>query len=238
MNKNLFLTYWSSPDVVRNKEVLDTININIKSGLFTNIHIFTEEDSKQDLKFNEINVKVIVGSRKTYQDIFNYSNELYSSNNNINILANSDIEFDSSINLTENMSKEDFLALTRHNRVTNDLEYSFLTEYSDSQDVWIWRGHNSLLECNFYLGVPGCDNKIAFHVFTQGYHIRNPSKSIKIYHNHLTESRPGSSKSLNMRVERPYVYLKPTFWGEKYEALAEVQHTKNEHRRIKEGEIN
>lgn len=227
MNKNLLLTYWSSPDIARNKEVLDTISKNIELNVFNTITIFTEINSDKDInKFKSKKVEIIVDSRKTYQDIFNYSNVIFSSSDCVNILANSDIEFDESINVAESISEKDFFALTRYDRNTNELQKGYLKDLSDSQDVWIWRGFNFLQNCNFYLGIPGCDNKIAFNAFDGGYTVRNPSKTIKTYHNHLTESRTGTSKNLNMRIERPYCYLKPTHIDEKFVICTEETEAK------------
>ena len=220
MKYNLFITYWSSPDTVRNKEILDTIEKNIQLNVFDTITIFTESESKKDIK-NIKDVEIIVDSRKTYQDIFDYSNLFFNDDELINILANSDIEFTDTIKLLDKINKNDFIALTRYNRETNNLERSNLNEVSDTQDVWIWRGKTILTNCKFYLGVPGCDNKIAFKAFDTGYDVRNPSKSVVTYHNHLTNSRPGTSTVSCMRVERPYCYLKPTTIDEEYILITE-----------------
>lgn len=234
MKKNLFILYWSSQNFERNKEILDTVEKNIRSKLFDSITIFTDEESQKDLNFK--NAKTIVGPRKTYQDIFDYSNDNFDSDENINILANSDIEFDSTINLTDEMLKEDFLALTRYNRETNELEKSHYDPFSDSQDVWIWKGYNKLKKCEFYLGTLGCDNKIAFRSFVSEYSVRNPSKSIKTYHNHESKARPGSSSDSNMRVSMPYVYLRPTQWKDKYQLILEINFN-TKYKLIKEEEI-
>lgn len=220
MKYNLFITYWSSPDIIRNKEVLDTIEKNIQLNVFDTITIFTESESKRDIK-NIKDVEMVVDSRRTYQDIFNYSNLFFNDDENINILANSDIEFNDTIKLLNNIDKNDFIALTRYNRETNDLEMSHLNDVSDTQDVWIWKGPIILTDCNFYLGVPGCDNKIAFKAFNAGYDVRNPSKTVVTYHNHLSNSRPGTSTVSCMRVERPYCYLKPTTIDEDYMLITE-----------------
>jgi hypothetical protein len=224
MKRNLFILYWSSPDKERNREVLSTISNNIKSGLFDTIHIFSEPDSVEDLSVEQENVQIIVAPRRTYQDVFDYSNTRFFSEENINILANSDIEFDSSIVLADQISTKDFLALTRYDTETNELEPSQYIPYSDSQDVWVWRGINRLKGCDFHLGVLGCDNKIAFFAFDGHYAVRNPSKSIKTHHKHLTKSRPGSSNntSSETRVSMPYVYPKPTAIGDRYQLILDM----------------
>jgi hypothetical protein len=223
MNFNLFINYWSSPIHDRNKEILETISKNINLNIFNNIIIFTEQDSVKDLKIFKNKCEIIVGSRKMYQDIFDYSNIFFSSEYDINILANSDIEFNETIKLLNDINKNDFIVLTRYNRPDNTIEKSFLPDMlSDSQDVWCWKGFTKLINCNYYLGIPGCDNKIAFNAFDQGYDVRNPSLSIIVYHNHDTNSRPGTSKCLNMRLERPYCFTKLTKLNEEYVIVLET----------------
>lgn len=221
MNYNLFINYWSSSDTNRNKEVLDTIESNLKTNIFDKITIFTENDSVRDLNKFKNKCEVIVESRRTYQNIFDYCNMFFSSMDDINVLANSDIEFDETIKLLDHITENDFIALTRYNRPDNKLQESHLKDMSDSQDVWCWKSKIRLIGCNYYLGIPGCDNKIAFNAFDQGYDVRNPSLTVTTYHNHITDSRPGTSKESNMRLERPYCFLKPTKLNEDYVIVTE-----------------
>jgi hypothetical protein len=222
MNYNLFINYWSSSDTNRNKEVLDTIESNLKTNIFDKITIFTEIDSVKDLNKFKNKCEIIVESRRMYQDIFDYCNTFFSSTTDINVLANSDIEFDETIKLLNHITENDFIALTRYNRPDNKIQESALKgNISDSQDVWCWKGKIRLIGCNYYLGIPGCDNKIAFNAFDQGYDVRNPSLSVITYHNHTTDSRTGTSKILNMRLERPYCFLKTTKLNEEYVIITE-----------------
>lgn len=191
-NINYFVEYWDCGDDERNKEVISTINANIDSNLFDNIFIFSS--TEQSL----FKIKTIQSQRITYQSIFNNSLD------GINVLSNSDILFDDTIHLIQNMNDVDFFALTRYE--SNGLLHKYNDPYqgSDSQDVWVWKGKSKITDANFYLGVPGCDNKIAYIAYTSGYNVTNPSRSIKTHHKHKTEIRKGTSSDIVYRLNPPY----------------------------------
>ena len=213
---NLFVIYWHSENSNRNDEIISTLVHNINLQIFKKIHVFCQHSCFQKSKLEQItDINLcLVDSRPTYQDIFNYSNYFYTSYNNINILANSDILFDSSVLKLQVMKKNSFFCITRH---TLDGQLDWLTysgeaaKYcSDSQDVWVWRGFNRLKNCNYNLGMLGCDNKIAYDAFDSRYRVYNPSLDIKIFHNHLSEIRDGSSGSGEKdRLSKPYLFIRP-----------------------------
>ena len=189
---NYYTEYWDSGDEKRNSEVISCINKNINSGFFKNIFIYSKNIEER------INAKTIPLDRITYQFIFDNNID------GINILANSDIEFDETIKLAENIKEEEFYCLTRYE--DNGLLHKHNDPYlgSDSQDVWIWKNKSKIQESNFFLGVPGCDNKIAYIAEINGYRVKNPSIDIKTYHRHKTDLRPGSSSNTKIRLMPPY----------------------------------
>ena len=192
---NYYVEYWDCGNEERNIEVIDCINTNIKSNFFKNIFIFSEKEEKRLLK------QTILGKRITYQYIFDNAID------GINIFCNSDMEFDETIKLAENINENEFYALTRYEDDMmlhkNDDPYKGY----DSQDVWIWKNKCKIKNANFYLGLPGCDNKIAYYAESYGYNIKNPSLSIKTYHKHITNVRDGSSADLSKRLPPPYKLL-------------------------------
>lgn len=210
MNKNLYLIYWSSPEKARNKEVLDTIKQNIQSGFFTNIYIFTDENSQKDLSFLAENIVIVQRPLTTYQDIFDYSNKICSSSECLNILANSDILFNNSIFYAKNITDNDFYCLTRYEK--NGILHKHDDPYrgSDSQDVWIWKNKCKIQNANFSLGFIGCDNKIAYFAYDSGYNVKNPSLTIKTHHKHEVNVRPGTSSDGKLRLDPPYKLITPT----------------------------
>ena len=192
---NYYVEYWDCGNEERNIEVIDCINRNIKSNFFKNIFIFSEKEEKRLLK------QTILSKRITYQYIFDNAID------GINIFCNSDMEFDETIKLAENINENEFYALTRYEDDMmlhkNDDPYKGY----DSQDVWIWKNKCKIKNANFYLGLPGCDNKIAYYAESYGYNIKNPSLSIKTYHKHITNVRDGSSADLSKRLPPPYKLL-------------------------------
>ena len=189
---NYYVEYWDCGNEERNIEVIDCINKNIKSNFFKNIFIFSEKKEKRLLK------ETIQSKRITYQCIFDNAID------GINVFCNSDMEFDETIKLAENIKEDEFYALTRYENDLmlhkNDDPYRGY----DSQDVWIWKDRCKIKNANFYLGLPGCDNKIAYFAEAYGYNVKNPSLSIKTYHKHVTNIRDGSSADLSKRLPPPY----------------------------------
>ncbi len=189
---NYYTEYWDSGNQDRNLEVIECINKNIKSNLFDNIFIFSEKNEKRLLK------ETIKTSRVTYQYIFDNSTEGF------NVFCNSDIEFDETILLVKNIKENEFYALTRYENNMMLHKYDDPYEGQDSQDVWIWKDKCKIKDADFHLGLPGCDNKIAYHAERSGYIVTNPALSIKTYHRHLTNIRQGTSSDLSKRLPPPY----------------------------------
>ena len=63
MKYKLFISYWKSPNDVRNDEIITTINANITSKLFDEIYIFVGDDMpnivKSDIVKYELNLDML-----------------------------------------------------------------------------------------------------------------------------------------------------------------------------------
>jgi len=192
---NYYTEYWDCGNEDRNFEVITCINKNITSNLFDKIFIFSENKEERLLE------TPIITSRITYQYVFDNCIE------GINVFCNSDIEFNETINLAENIKNDEFYALTRYEDNMKLHKFDDPYEGQDSQDVWIWKDACKIKNANFTLGLPGCDNKIAYFAVMNTYKVKNPSQSIKTYHKHLTNIRDGSSSDLSKRLPPPYAMV-------------------------------
>jgi hypothetical protein len=192
---NYYTEYWDCGNENRNFEVITCINKNITSNLFNNIFIYSEKEEKRLLQ------KPIITSRITYQYVFDNCIE------GINVFSNSDIEFNETIKLAKNIKNDEFYALTRYEDNMRLHKFDDPYEGQDSQDVWIWKDACKIKNANFTLGLPGCDNKIAYFAVVDGYKIKNPSMAIKTYHKHVTNVRDGSSSDLSKRLPPPYALV-------------------------------
>ena len=181
---NLFINYFEHKNIERKKELDQCVRNNL----------------------NNNNIKCIIinsDKRITYNYYFNFINK-YTSENDINIISNLDIYFDETIKLAEDMGINDCYALARWDVLPNG-EFK-LFDRADSQDCWIFKGKIKPIYGDFYLGQPGCDNRIAFEIQKAGYNISNPSRTIKSYHIHNSNVRNYSRKDL---ISPPYLSLAP-----------------------------
>lgn len=146
--------------------------------------------------------------RPTYSDFFDWMSDFP---DDINVLANSDIYFDKTIELAKRLDFKTAYALTRwevRGKEIKPFEVSHNgAKAKHSQDVWIFLGAPRVKNANFCLGQPGCDNRIAYLMRFSGYRVLNPSLSIRAIHKHKEERR-----IYNMsKVPGPY------FWTEAIE---------------------
>ena len=153
-----------------------------------------------------------ISGRPTYEDMFNLANTM-SFDDDITVIANTDIIFpvESIEKIKSCMRREICIALTRW-----DTPLSVPKKYNDgksgwkirlnkySQDCWIFFGKIKVPKtCNFFMGIPGCDNRIAYELYDAGYKMVNPCKSIVTFHHHESAKRNGA-KSM---VSPPYMLI-------------------------------
>jgi len=135
---NLFISHYECGDEERQKELDFCLDHNKKSLLFSIIRNFD--------------------NRPTYDKFFELTKEYP---NDINILANADIYFNDTINLTQGIGKKECYALTRWEE-EGDQIVPFETKHSynkqahakHSQDVWVFNGYVNIKGGNFHLGRP------------------------------------------------------------------------------------
>lgn len=188
MAKILFTSFYLDSKPERQRELEHCIRMNVN-----NIHIdkmvVILEGKKEDFPvLNYPKIEVIEAPRPTFKQFFELANVICS-DEDIAIISNTDIYFDNTLELLNgyNMSGR-CLALSRWHY--NDDHRIILHNEQYSQDVWIFKGKIRPMEyCDFYMGIRGCDNRIAYEIYKAGYHVINPAHSIKCIHYHMTEIR-------------------------------------------------
>lgn len=196
----LIIEYYTPKNEHRNNEYLFCIEKNIESKLFEEIHVFVEEGSELPKNLTE-NLKVHLDERKTFQDLFDFCNTNFP--NEICIISNTDIIFDETINyINSNNIDGRFLCLTRWD-VLPDGNMRFFENQSGisyfSQDSWIFKTPIPIDNADFFMGKPGCDNKLAYIADQAKMDVRNPSKGIITKHIHTSNYRtytPGSTDTV------------------------------------------
>lgn len=174
----LFINQYESPNKRRNEE--------LKTVLFQN-------------QSNPLISKIVNVEGRKYSDFFRAMSDYPDT---INIIANSDIFFDDTLAQCKKISGYQAYALTRWEYANGKAQF---LNRQDSQDVWIIRGVPKGVYGELSLGVPGCDNRIAYEL-KQKYIVSNPSLTIRSYHLHL--SKFFTYKPTD-KIPEPYLFLPP-----------------------------
>lgn len=204
---NLLIEYFTSPHTQRDLEYKTCISENIKNELISKIFVFISDDSNLDIQSEKL-VFLKREERPTFYDLLDFCN--LQSNDEIYIIANSDIFFDNTLLHINKFNMDNiFLALTRWDVLSENGQWSSrFFNHTASQDVWIFKTPIQVdKRSKFYLGKPGCDNRIAQLYHEMKYDVRNPSLQIKSYHYHITSYRTYNQKDI---IHGPYLLLQPT----------------------------
>lgn len=205
----LYTSYYKDKSPVRQAELDYCWERNINNPLIDRVMVFAEDDP------SVTNSKVfIVGhERPTYQNKFNAINQLCQNALEISIIANTDIYFDETLSeLPAQMSGSKCIALSRWDIKP---EGPVLHNEKFSQDAWIFQGKVKPVKyAAFHLGVPGCDNRIAWELWRAGYILKNPASKIKAYHYHPSDLHTYHDENGEnikyLYVPKPYLFVELT----------------------------
>lgn len=179
--------------------------------------VYDTQPGKGNPKLKVVNLK----KRPRFLDFFELINSMCGPGD-LALIANSDIYFDETLSALYNLNLNGrALALTRW----DPDESGVLVHYGEktSQDVWVFpvplakrltqkgpRKH-SRTPGDFFLGIPGCDNRIAFEIRNAGYKVSNPSHSIRAIHAHEVPLRTylhlKAKRGKRVSVRGPYLFL-------------------------------
>lgn len=206
MKTTLIIPFYTDKSKERNEELIKCYERNLACTELDEIVLVIDDNTKVK-RDSKVTIKY-VQSRPTYIDLFKIAN--MHNNNGVSIIANTDIYFDdiNLIKLKHTISEDMCFALSRWDE---DKSGEYIHHNSrDSQDVWVFKGHiNTQMDGDFFMGLPGCDNRIAYEIGKAGYAIRNPSITIKSYHLHLTQVH-NYERTEKFIVPMPYRLLPPT----------------------------
>ena len=205
---HLYTTFYNEKNLNRRSEIEKAIRINFNLSAISKLIVFNEGDSIAHLAPSKIQ-ELFINKRPTYKDFINHINT-NSSPGDIQIIANTDIYFDTNIEVLQHINLKNIcLALSRWD--TADTIKPRLYNHNDSQDVWVFKGPvKPELKANFPLGVPRCDNKLLFVLQEAGYKVLNPAFSIKVFHIHKGQRALVYTEGDNIyNLKPPFRYLYP-----------------------------
>jgi hypothetical protein len=199
---NLFTSIYTDKSLIRQKELIYCLNKNIDNPHINKIYLFV--DGFVELPESD-KLVTIEFQRPTYRDFFNLIDRTVASREDISIVANTDIYFNHTLNgLT--LYERQCIALSRWDDEIGGLK---LHNERFSQDVWIFKGKmRNVNFCDFYLGIPGCDNRIAYELHSAGYAMFNPATRIQAIHYHRSDLHNYDGRTL--KIQRPYLFIPVT----------------------------
>lgn len=209
----LYQNWFVTENPIRQQEYEEALQKNLDNELIDQIVLI-------GVKFPEHKkINTISFPRPTYTDFLNIIRSTPKNESSYNIIANTDIYFDDTLaEVPKYLRNNEVYALTRWDPVPptihENLEvqkprFSLWKWRKHSQDSWIFNGTpKRKLKADYYLGIPGCDNNFAHKLYQCGYHVSNPSLSIKSYHVHTSQIRT-YQRNVD-RVPPPYRPVNPS----------------------------
>ena len=207
----LYTPYFSAQSPSRQYELDECLRKNVANSLISKIILFIDDDAIPVVQSEKIIVRNI-DSRPTYADWVRAT--LDYDFGGISVLANSDIYFDATLEkLSQCLDQHNsFVALSRWEH-----QSAGLTAHPNphwSQDTWAISSDSHvssslLAKLDFELGVPRCDNKVAYLFALHGWNIKNPVKIIRSVHLHNTEER-SYEKTGDFRILGGVAYVHPS----------------------------
>jgi len=211
----LFTPYFAAGTPHRQKELDTCLRRNVESDAIERIFLLVDDGHRPPIVDNKIEI-IDVGARPTYRQWVELTRNLRRSC--LSILANSDIYFDETLSRMREILglPQAFVALTRHELLGNQLVQHPNPHWS--QDVWSIHGSSqfsdSLLKSlEIPLGVPRCDNKIAYLFAIQGWNVYNPVNYVNAVHVHETQQRSYNKKG-DLTVIGGVAYVHPMIDGQ------------------------
>lgn len=196
---NLYTSFYQDKNPVRQKELLYCLIKNIENPLIDNIYLLVEGQ----VELPKSDKLIIVNSKRpTYRDFFDFVNSTVLSANQISIIANTDIYFNHTLSALD-LHDRQCIALSRWDKRKEGLR---LHNEKYSQDSWIFKGKiRNVRFCDFYLGIPGCDNRIAYELNRAGYRMFNPANKIQSIHYHQSDLH--NYDCTTTKIPKPYLFI-------------------------------
>jgi len=209
----LIVGRYAEPNRARASELYRCLARNCSCAHIKQIYVIRETQDIVIPQHPKI-VPFALDSRLTYELAFHFA-DAEAPDSRV-ILANADIWFDDSLGALDGFDlTRRLLCLSRWEPGPGS---SQLYDNPMSQDAWIFQTPIRPFSCDWPLGVPGCENRLAFEAHKAGLLVSNPSRTIRANHLHLTNVRHWAN------VDRLYGECLLVPPGELSEAVSFNQH--------------
>lgn len=183
----LIVGQYREPVAARAAEIASALRANLENPAFDRVIVVVEDElcGSPPSRVDDGRCKhVFLGERMTYAHAFELAHAPRWWGGAF-VLANSDIEFDHTIELARHVPRGALWCVSRTDPRTGKIAWN----PAKTQDAWIFRVPLPRFPAGFKLGVPGCDNRIAYEAKRAGLALSNPARRIVALHRHESAIR-------------------------------------------------
>ena len=181
----LLTAFYRDPHAGRRNELSECLLRNLANEQLSEVHLFLEDGARP--RIDDPKLRFVSHDRRaTYSELFDYANAHLAGRRVI--LANADIYFGADLARLARYDLTGKLLCVSRWDVHADGSASFF-EHGESQDAWVFDAPLPQIACDFHLGLPGCDNRLAWEAAHAGLELENPARSLRAYHLHTSHVR-------------------------------------------------
>ena len=167
------------------------------------------------LLYEQIAGTTRVWRRQTIADAFDAKFDARIPDGEVVVIANADCWFDHTIQLANQIKQDEFWCLAKrpHSLMTGFRSNQLSIDANHSQDAWAFKApvkqylRDVCWHEKLEFGKMGVDNRLAYLAANAGYVVRNPSKSVMVWHCHDNYV----PKPLTTKVPGNYLLVEPEF---------------------------
>jgi hypothetical protein len=207
----VFTPYYAAGTPERQAELDLCLERNLACAAVSRLVLLIDDGHTPPVRHPKLQVLRVEG-RPSYAEWVRLTQKV--AKRGISVLANSDIYFDQSVSDLRKCitGPETFLALSRYEKIGKDLQPHAKPKWS--QDVWGFHTDAvfppSLMKAlEIPLGVPRCDNKVAYLFGVHGWQVYNPLRFVRSIHVHETQQR-NYDKKADLTVVGSVAYVHPS----------------------------
>ena len=183
------LGLYRDPSPARMAELVEVLRRTLADARLSEVHVFLEDrlEPRAIPELSNPKVRLVPhGRRLTFGELFAYANQHLARRRVI--IANNDIYFDRTLARLDDYDLAGKLLCLSRWEVQADGSAQLFDSCS-SQDAWIFQAPIRAFAADWHLGLPGCENRLAYEAKEAGLLLENPARSVRALHLHLSQVR-------------------------------------------------
>jgi hypothetical protein len=228
---NIIIQFYNEKNMDRKEELIIAVMQNLNNTYIKSVINLLEHDGNyipENIRNHEKYCEYELGKWYTYKNVFDFCNE--NLNGEYCCIINLDIMLDTNtkwINMKNDLDNGYIYALSRHefDYINNKIELdpNFIKLFHcNTQDGWFFKSPVNINDCDFEIGLLGCDNGIADRIVKSDYKLMNKALEYKLLHIDIIKGKTSNNflefakkeqgaKIINKKPEEKGHYLVPIY---------------------------